>query len=276
MKKTLIVLFSLAIILFSGTWLTLKFIIPSDKISDFVISKISNSINREIAVKNASIGFFSLNMNDLKVFEKESKNVFVSCEKLSLKISPMALIKGEIRVKSMVLVSPTVDIKHLENGKYNFSDMLGKNKTKSFPVCTLSKSDDSFKIAFQNLSIKNGKVSIKDNSLKNTIGADSIDADNINGVLSFLDNELISEGEFSLFSNNIKFNSTYNVANGDSLLKLKSNGIKLLGCFDGDVAGAKAYKSFCQNVCVIDNLLSFDSGIDFTDYLVQEDLNNEL
>lgn len=62
----------------------------------------------------------------------------------------------------------------------------------------------------------------------------------------------------------------------DYILQLKSNGIKLLGCFDGDVAGAKAYDSFCKNISVIDNLLSFDSGIDFTDYLVQEDLNNEL
>ncbi|WP_122894131.1 hypothetical protein [Arcobacter peruensis] len=51
---------------------------------------------------------------------------------------------------------------------------------------------------------------------------------------------------------------------------LKLEGVELLGAFDGDEAGQAAYKRFCQNVIKIDNLFSFDSGTDFTDYIIKK------
>jgi len=51
---------------------------------------------------------------------------------------------------------------------------------------------------------------------------------------------------------------------------IKSKGIDIIGAFDGDNAGAEAYKRFCDEVCTISNLFSFDSNIDFTDYIVRK------
>jgi len=49
------------------------------------------------------------------------------------------------------------------------------------------------------------------------------------------------------------------------------NGVKVYGAMDGDAAGQKAFVAINDKLNLpIANLLSFDSGLDFTDYIKME------
>ncbi len=74
----------------------------------------------------------------------------------------------------------------------------------------------------------------------------------------------------------ISIESTSNVKN-DKLIayvnKLFQDGVVVYGAMDGDAAGEKAFNAISNKLAFsIDNLLDFDSGLDFTDYLRKEKL----
>ncbi len=74
----------------------------------------------------------------------------------------------------------------------------------------------------------------------------------------------------------ISIESTSNVKN-DKLVayvnKLFQNGVLIYGALDGDAAGEKAFNAIANQMAFsIENLLDFESGLDFTDYLRKEQL----
>ena len=74
----------------------------------------------------------------------------------------------------------------------------------------------------------------------------------------------------------ISIESTSNVKN-DKLIayvnKLLQDGVVVYGAMDGDTAGEEAFNAIKSQLAFsIDNLLDFDSGLDFTDYLRKEKL----
>ena len=72
----------------------------------------------------------------------------------------------------------------------------------------------------------------------------------------------------------ISIESTSNTNNPqliDYVNLLMAEGIKVYGAMDGDTAGKKAFQAINTNLnSPIVNLLSFDSGLDFTDYIKME------
>ena len=74
----------------------------------------------------------------------------------------------------------------------------------------------------------------------------------------------------------ISIESTSNVKNQnliEYINKLLQDGVVVYGAMDGDAAGEKAFNAMqSQLVFSIDNLLDFDSGLDFTDFLRKEKL----
>ena len=55
--------------------------------------------------------------------------------------------------------------------------------------------------------------------------------------------------------------------------KLHRSGISIFGAMDGDAAGQKAFEEIKKLLeCPLENLLDFESGLDFTDYLRKETL----
>ncbi len=74
----------------------------------------------------------------------------------------------------------------------------------------------------------------------------------------------------------ISIESTSNVKNQkliDYINKCFQNGVVIYGAMDGDAAGEKAFDAIQSQLAFsIDNLLDFDSGLDFTDYLRKEQL----
>ncbi len=74
----------------------------------------------------------------------------------------------------------------------------------------------------------------------------------------------------------ISIESTSNVKN-DKLIayvnKLFQDGVVVYGAMDGDAAGEKAFNAISNKLAFsIENLLDFESGLDFTDYLRKEQL----
>ncbi len=72
----------------------------------------------------------------------------------------------------------------------------------------------------------------------------------------------------------ISIESTSNTSNPrliDYVNSLMSDGIKVYGAMDGDAAGKKAFQAINTKLSSpIMNLLSFDSGLDFTEYIKME------
>lgn len=74
----------------------------------------------------------------------------------------------------------------------------------------------------------------------------------------------------------ISIESASNVRNGrliDYVSDLYKNGIKIFAAMDGDKAGENAFTEIKKQLKLpLDNLLDFESGLDFTDYLRKESL----
>ncbi len=131
-----------------------------------ILPKAGASMNAKITVGDISISPFSqVYIRQLRV-ETKGTEPLITAEEARVRYSLMDILKGNINVQEVTLVSPVVNIVEERDGSSNL-DPITKSEKKSSP-----KSNEPTKLSVQNISLKNGTVrqtqTAKDGSINRT------------------------------------------------------------------------------------------------------------
>ncbi|MEE8638003.1 MAG: AsmA family protein, partial [Candidatus Margulisiibacteriota bacterium] len=158
----------LVLVLIIGV-IALPFVIPLERIKDFAVAKISETINREVKVEKVSFDIFSgIKLEKLSISNRRgfAKKPFVSADAIALRYAFWPLFKRQIIVKEIRLVKPEILIEKSARGVFNFSDLIrrkappkkAKAEAKEFP----------FSMIVDTFSIRNGRITYVDYGTKSS------------------------------------------------------------------------------------------------------------
>ncbi len=132
-------------------------------ISDRASQWVKEETGRALEIESISINPFNLSVeiNTLRLSEKEHEKVFVSWDLLRLSLSIESLYHLAPVVDEFQLVEPKIHLERLTDDRFNFSDLLPdkKKEAESEPE------GENAKFSLNNLSIVNGQIEFIDNSL---------------------------------------------------------------------------------------------------------------
>lgn len=157
--------------------ISLPFVFPLEKIKDFVIAKISETISREVRIEKVSFDIFSgIKLEKLYISNRTgfAKKPFVSADTLELRYAFWPLFSRKLIIKEIRLVRPEVLIEKNIHGEFNFSDLLRmKNEGRRTIDDTHIAADKRpakppFDLFITSFSIKDGKITYADYAAKTT------------------------------------------------------------------------------------------------------------
>src|SRR3989339_620871 len=130
-KKFLLIFIISVVVIFIGAIVALRIAFPPEKLKGILITKMSEFLHREIEIKNVSIGFRGLEVDDLKVSERPSfkEGTFVEAKQFLIMPDLFAILRKQISISKIVLKSPKINIVRYKDNSFNFSDLMPKEST---------------------------------------------------------------------------------------------------------------------------------------------------
>jgi len=127
-KKILLILFLILLFIFVGGIIALRIAFPPAKVKAILISKMSDALHRQVEIKSISIGLTGLKVKSFKVSEKPSfdKGTFVDAGQFLVRPKLLPLLKKQISISEVSLISPKINIIRNVDGSFNFSDLMVK------------------------------------------------------------------------------------------------------------------------------------------------------
>ena len=139
----------------------------------YIVKHSHELIGRSLTIDKIRFNYFTgtLNIKNLKLFESDSKTLFLSFKRLKINLNYLPLFRNEIFVKYIILDDPNVKV--LQNGDiFNFSDLMESDSTAA-PADTVP--SKPIKYIINNISINGGFVSYTDEILNHTISMNRVD-----------------------------------------------------------------------------------------------------
>jgi uncharacterized protein involved in outer membrane biogenesis len=106
--------------------IALPFVLPLDRIKDFVASKMSETLKREVTIGKVSFNVFTgIGIDNIKIGNKPgfSAKPFVKADKIELKYDLWSLFKGKFMINRVALVGPSILLEQ-KNKQNNYSDLI--------------------------------------------------------------------------------------------------------------------------------------------------------
>jgi hypothetical protein len=173
-KKIIVFLFILLLLV--GVAFTLLYVYISP-IAKYVIEK--NSVKwtgRQIRVANINVNALngSVNITDLKIYERNSKNVFFSCHDIYLKVDLKKILAKIYQVDDIKIDKPEISI--IQNGNdFNFDDLLKrflprpKTRKEEAP-----EAPSTLRFYVKNFAITNGNITYNNVPIHNVFSIHSL------------------------------------------------------------------------------------------------------
>ena len=139
----------------------------------YVVKHSNQLFGRKIEIKKIRVNYFTgtFRINEVKLFESDSKTVFLSFNQLKVNLDYLPLFRNEIFVKSISLDDPFVEV--LQNSdKFNFSDLTASDTTKVVKDTVPAR---PVKYVINNIKINRGYVKYTDVTLNHTIALNKLD-----------------------------------------------------------------------------------------------------
>jgi hypothetical protein len=154
---------------------------------------------REITVGNIILNPFTvaISLNDLVMFEQESDTVFMSAERVRVRVSLLKLLRGVYEIRSVKVASPEIRVVR-DDSLFNFTDLVEKFT----PEDTTA---EELKLNVRNISLKDGTINYYERKMPVEIGITDI---NFYSEGMFWDVDTMT-GEFSLVSGNGKVSGDF-------------------------------------------------------------------
>jgi len=151
-------------IVFIGLTVLIKSYLKSDTLKAIFIPKVEAFTGRNVTVDRIDVSLLKgIMVKGIKLKEKDGKRDFISTEEFVLDYSLMPLLKRQIVIRRIEVVSPRIAIRRDREGNYNFKDLIkgrgeekitGKEKRESFP----------FSVATDRIRIKRAEITFSDGS----------------------------------------------------------------------------------------------------------------
>ncbi len=117
----LVILVLLALAIFVRVYFT------SGKLKAMVIPKLEQMTGRQVSIDRIKISLFKgVDVSGFALKEADGKTDFIKARKFLLNYSLPPLLKRELVITRLELVSPFIRIERLKDGKYNFTDIKEK------------------------------------------------------------------------------------------------------------------------------------------------------
>jgi hypothetical protein len=139
----------------------------------YIVKHSHELIGRNLEINKIRFNYFTgtLRVSEAKLYESDSKTVFLSFNQLKVNLDYLPLLKNEIFVKNISLDDPFVEV--LQNSeKFNFSDLTASDSSSAKKDTIPSK---PMKYIINNIRISRGYVKYTDVALNHTIALDKLD-----------------------------------------------------------------------------------------------------
>jgi hypothetical protein len=139
----------------------------------YIVKHSNKLIGRKIEIKNIRVNYFTgtFRIHEVKLFESDSKTVFLSFSQLKVNLDYLPLFRNEIFVKNISLDDPFMEV--LQNSdKFNFSDLTASDTTTAAKDTVPAK---PLKYILNNIRINRGYVKYTDVTLNHTIALNKLD-----------------------------------------------------------------------------------------------------
>ena len=157
--KIFAVLFLIFILFITLSYLLLPYIFDINQIKLAIIQELEKSTNRKVSIYRAAPSFVTgpgIKLEELKIFEENGKDVFLSVENLYVTIHTTSLFSGKFDPKNIIIKNPDIKIKRNEQGELNIKSVVEALKKSKRDPKLLSK------IFLRNILIKKGKIIFND------------------------------------------------------------------------------------------------------------------
>ncbi|MFA5113218.1 MAG: AsmA family protein [Candidatus Margulisiibacteriota bacterium] len=143
----------------------LPFVFPLEKIKDFAVAKISETIHREVKIDKVSFDLFSgIKLQGLYVGNRPgfAKQPFVTADAIELRYAFWPLFSRQVIIKEIALVKPQILVEKNARGEFNFSDMVAGNGKPAAKQPDKPAAKPPFDLFVSSFSIKNAKLTYAD------------------------------------------------------------------------------------------------------------------
>ena len=130
MKKLLkiaIVVVGVLVLLFVGLTIFVKSYLSSDRLKPIILPKAEAATGRKVQLDEINVSLFKgIVAKGLSVKERDGQKDFLKIGRFVLSYRLLPLLKKQLVISKIEIVSPSVSIKKEREGKYNFSDIMEK------------------------------------------------------------------------------------------------------------------------------------------------------
>jgi len=162
--KVWLIVASIPVILIVGAVFALKAYFTSDRLKALIVPQIEQATNRSVAINDISLSVFPAIAVDMEGFtmsnrkgEGFSQSPFLALDGLSVSVSLMPLLRGNVEITTVVLDRPKVLVETNKAGVTNYADMTETSGAAGEDTST-STSSSMAGFLLSNLLINNGSV----------------------------------------------------------------------------------------------------------------------
>ena len=125
--KIVIVVVGVLVLLFVGLTLFVKSYLSSDRLKPIILPKAEAATGRKVNIDEINVSLFKgIVAKGLSVKEKDGQKDFLKIGRFVLSYRLLPLLKKQLVISKIEIVSPSISIKKDREGKYNFSDIMEK------------------------------------------------------------------------------------------------------------------------------------------------------
>ena len=152
------IIVGMLILIVIASSILVRYIISPDAVRKIVLPRVEKALLRHVEIGDVGIGIIKgISLRDLKVYERDGKEVFVSLSAADLRFQLLPLLSKKVVVDKVVLDSPRISIVRNADGTFNFSDLLKKEEPKE-----TGEEKTALSFAVARFSIDDGRVVYND------------------------------------------------------------------------------------------------------------------
>ena len=154
---------------------------PKEKVKAMAVEKISAALDREVTIEGISVSFWGgigAYLENIKIANPETfeEKYLLDAKALDVKLQFWPLLKKQVLVDRLILVEPQINLRKLESGVTNYQFGVVDSLA---PEAVKEKLPEESKLAvstisFENLAIKEGRISYVNDSSKMEVTASGL------------------------------------------------------------------------------------------------------
>lgn len=158
-NKILIILLAVFIFLIGSLCILFKTGWIQTKAKQFAIDLMEKNINGDIEIESIGGNFIAgILINDVRITPSDEPQPLITVEKIKVQYNLLDLIRGKLKIKSIDIDSPIIEIEKYADGKFNFQKLIPIKETPPTPQEPRRK---KLSLSIKKLSIEDGRITSK-------------------------------------------------------------------------------------------------------------------